>query len=209
MNIELIGFIAATFTTLAFIPQALKSWKTKSTGDLSPLMFSSFFFGVILWLVYGIKLNNTPIILANSITLCFASIILYYILRKNKNIHIEHIAIWVENLEEMKEFYCHHFNAKSNKKYHNPKTKFSSYFISFNTGSRIELMHKPGFKSDNNIELTPHISLSLGSKEAVDTFTRRLQNEGIKLIGKPRLTGDGYYESVIEDSEGNLIELTV
>ena len=123
---------------------------------------------------------------------------------------IEHIAIWVKDLEKMKDFYLHFFDMESNEKYFNPKKKFSSYFLSFKDGARIELMHNPDiseFMEQSHLGLT-HFAISVGNKEKVDSLTEYLREKGYKIIGKPRTTGDGYYESIISDPEGNLIELT-
>jgi len=124
---------------------------------------------------------------------------------------IEHIAIWVHDLEEMKKFYTTYFDGIANAKYHNTEKKFESYFISYKGGARIELMRKSGIdKPDVNGRVgLAHIAFSVGSKEAVNQLTERLQKDGYLLVNGPRITGDGYYESVIEDPEGNLLELTV
>lgn len=126
---------------------------------------------------------------------------------------IEHLAIWVLDLEKMREFYMKFFQVKSNEKYFNPKKKFSSYFLSFENGARIEIMHRPDIseileKFDSKIGLA-HFAISVGSKEKVDSLTESIRESGYRVIGEPRTTGDGYYESVIADPEGNLIELTV
>ncbi|WP_075341137.1 VOC family protein [Tenacibaculum agarivorans] len=125
---------------------------------------------------------------------------------------IEHIAIWVSDLEKMKDFYLNFFEVSTNEKYYNPKKKFSSYFLSFKKGTRIELMHRPDIsefieKIDSKLGLA-HFAISVGSKEKVDTLTELIRSEGHTVIGEPRTTGDGYYESVIADPEGNLIEIT-
>lgn len=100
----------------------------------------------------------------------------------------------------------------SNEKYYNPKKKFSSYFLTFENGARIELMHSPDItdfieKSDSKLGLT-HFAVSVGTKEKVDSLTETIRENGYTIIGEPRTTGDGYYESVISDPEGNLIEIT-
>ena len=125
---------------------------------------------------------------------------------------IEHIAIWVLDLEKMKKFYLTFFELKSNEKYYNPRKKFSSYFLSFENGARIELMHRPDIsefieKADSKLGIT-HFAISVGSKEKVNLLTELVRKNGFNIIGEPRTTGDGYYESVISDPEGNLIEIT-
>ena len=112
----------------------------------------------------------------------------------------------------MKEFYLKFFDLKSNEKYYNPKKKFSSYFLSFENGARIELMHTPDIseiidKSGSKSGLT-HFAISVETKKKVDLLTEKIRKSGFKIIGEPRTTGDGYYESVISDPEGNLIEIT-
>lgn len=126
---------------------------------------------------------------------------------------IEHIAIWVQNLEQMRAFYETYFGAVSNTKYHNPSKNFQSYFLSFEDGARLELMHKPEVSGvsqtfKNQSLGIVHLAISVGSKEQVDTLTNQLQQNGIQVVGEPRMTGDGYYESVILDPENNLIEIT-
>lgn len=125
---------------------------------------------------------------------------------------IEHIAIWTADLERMKQFYLQFFDLQSNEKYYNPKKQFTSYFLSFKDGARIELMHRPEIsefikKPGSMLGLT-HFAISVGSKEKVDSLTERIRNAGHSIIGEPRTTGDGYYESVIADPEGNWIEIT-
>lgn len=127
-------------------------------------------------------------------------------------IKIEHVAIWVKDLEKMKAFYIKWFGFQSNDKYVNPNKGFSSYFLtSGNDHCRIELMtHENGnFERSKDLYGWAHIALSLGTKEKVDVLTEKIVQSGINCVGEPRWTGDGYYESVIEDPEGNKIELTI
>lgn len=125
---------------------------------------------------------------------------------------LEHIGIWTKDLEGMRHFYMTYFGMKSNEKYTNEKKGFSSYFLSFDSGARIELMHRDAIalKSAHRDQLTgiAHVAISLGSKDSVNALTETLREKGYQVIGEPRTTGDGYYESVIEDPEGNWIELT-
>lgn len=125
---------------------------------------------------------------------------------------IEHIAIWVNNLEEMRAFYETYFHAKAGELYHNPSKNFYSYFLSFETGCRLELMHKPTILQNlNNGEYIGiiHFAISVGSKVNVDSLTEVLRQASYTIVGEPRTTGDGYYESVVLDPEGNRIEITV
>ncbi|HBN6200682.1 VOC family protein [Vibrio parahaemolyticus] len=127
---------------------------------------------------------------------------------------IEHVAIWTERLEELKSFYEKYFNAVSNDKYHNPKKHFSSYFLSFESGVRLELMSMEGVtacEKSHAMQVTglAHFAFALGSELAVDQLTKTLVDDGYQWIDGPRYTGDGYYESCVLDPDGNRIELTV
>ncbi len=125
---------------------------------------------------------------------------------------IEHIALYVNDLEESRRFFMKYLDAKSNEEYHNPNTDFRSYFLSFEDGARLELMNKPEMQ-DYPKELSrtgyAHIAFSVGSKEKVDKLTAELKDDGYKVVSGPRTTGDGYYESCIVVIEGNQIEITV
>ena len=124
---------------------------------------------------------------------------------------IEHIALYVTDLETMKKFYEDYFSAKSNDKYHNPTTGLETYFLSFDEGSRLELMTRPDIVSQEKPLFRTgitHLAFSTGSKELVDQLTQRLKNNGYEVISGPRTTGDGYYESCVLDPEGNQIEIT-
>ncbi|MBR3600184.1 MAG: VOC family protein [Lachnospiraceae bacterium] len=125
---------------------------------------------------------------------------------------IEHIAMYVNDLESARDFFVRYFNATSNDGYHNKTTDFRSYFLTFDDGARLEIMKKPVMKDDEKaINRTGyiHIAFSVGSKEAVDDLTRRLKADGYEVISGPRTTGDGYYESCIVGIEGNQIEITM
>ncbi|GEL08088.1 VOC family protein [Salisediminibacterium halotolerans] len=127
---------------------------------------------------------------------------------------IEHVAIWTKDIENMRAFYENYFAAKSGNKYRNSKKNFESYFLTFHDGARLELMANPDVKKrpvadgGNHIGLI-HMAMSLGSKKKVDELTVKLHNDGYPLLDGPRTTGDGYYESVILDPEGNRLELTI
>ena len=126
--------------------------------------------------------------------------------------HIEHIAMYVNDLEGAKEFFIKYLGAESNDGYHNKTTDFRSYFLTFDDGARLEIMNRPGM-TDGEKELARtgyvHVAFSLGSKEAVDELTAKLSEDGYEVISGPRTTGDGYYESCVIGIEGNQIELTV
>ena len=125
---------------------------------------------------------------------------------------IEHLAIWVSDLEAMRAFYTHYFDLISGEKYINDKKGFTSYFLSFGSGlSRIELMKRIDITTDytnrGNILGLAHIAFSVGSKEAVNQLTEKLRSDNYTIAGEPRTSGDGYYESVVLDPEGNQIEI--
>lgn len=126
--------------------------------------------------------------------------------------NIEHVALLVNDLEKAKDFFQTYFGAVPNDGYHNKNTDFRSYFLAFESGARLELMHHPQMvDSDKDLRRIgyAHLAFSVGSKVAVDQLTQRLRNDGYRVISGPRITGDGYYESCILDLEGNQIEITV
>lgn len=129
-----------------------------------------------------------------------------------KNMKIEHVALYVNNLENARDFFIKYLDAKSNEGYHNPNTNFSSYFLSFDEGARIEIMNKPDvpdLPKDPVRTGYAHIAFSVGSKEKVDELTAKLRADGYEVLSGPRVTGDGYYESCIVAVEQNQIEITV
>ena len=127
---------------------------------------------------------------------------------------IEHVAIWVKNIDKVCEFYHKYFGGVVHPLYHNPAKQFTSRFVTFEDGARLEVMHRPDIENDagmfhvEHIGFT-HLSFSVGSKEEVDCLTQRMSAEGVPVVGQPRTTGDGYYESVVLDPEGNRIEITI
>ena len=184
---------------------------------------------------------------------------------------IEHVAIWANDIDKVCEFYRKYFGGVVQPLYHNPAKQFTSRFVTFESGARLEVMHRPGcvsretlanrgcdekfifrhirgaaswlrrsptqprFPSKNELahfyletegcrpmakpeaqqsEIAEHLgfahlSFSVGSKEEVDRLTQKMSDDGISIVGDPRTTGDGYYESVVLDPEGNRIEITV
>ncbi len=125
---------------------------------------------------------------------------------------IEHIAMYVNDLEKARDFFVKYLGGKSNDGYHNVKTDFRSYFISFDDGARLEIMNKPNMvDADKDLNRTGliHIAFSVGSKERVDKLTMILKADGYDIVSGPRVTGDGYYESCIIAIEGNQIEITI
>ena len=127
---------------------------------------------------------------------------------------IEHLALWTVDLERAKAFYQRYFNGSSGEKYYNPVKKFESYFIRFDEGCRLELMTMPGiFPRDHDYMKQfigiAHFAISVGSKEKVNQLTEQLREDGYQIVGEPRTTGDGYYESVALDPDGNRVEITI
>lgn len=150
--------------------------------------------------------------------------------------NINHIAVYVYDLETAKEFFVRYFGGTPDRMYHNPRTGLRTYFLSFDDGARLEIMQRPGITPDTESTDTPlhheeteatdtrpadttpgttlrhgytHLAFSVGSKQAVDALTRRLADSGYEVLSGPRTTGDGYYESVIRAVENLLLEITV
>jgi lactoylglutathione lyase len=138
-----------------------------------------------------------------------------------------HVALWVSDLEKMRSFYEKYFGAHAGKKYENPRKRFESYFLNFDSGIRLELMKKDGvdfreegdsqsasFSGDADRYVCPerigyaHIAFAVENESAVDRLTAELAGQGVPILSGPRRTGDGYYESVIADPEGNVVEIT-
>jgi len=124
-------------------------------------------------------------------------------------VNIDHIAIWTSDLEKEKDFFMKYFECSVGEKYVNQKKQFSSYFISFTGRARIELMKRDDLTMERAGESLgiAHIALDTGSMEKVDDLTSVLEHDGHRIVSWPRITGDGYYESVVLDPEGNVIEL--
>lgn len=128
------------------------------------------------------------------------------------SMRIEHVAMYVNNLEAARDFFIKYLGASSNDGYHNQKTGFRSYFLSFSDGARLEVMNKPQMDdAEKTLARTGliHIAFSVGSRERVDELTEELKRDGYEVVSGPRTTGDGYYESCVIGIEGNQIEITV
>lgn len=127
---------------------------------------------------------------------------------------IEHVALWAKDIDKLKSFYEKYFNVQSSCIYTNPKTRFSSCFLSFDSGARLEIMNMQSIQDKNGNPYDQfigyvHIAVSVGSEEKVDALTAKLLEDGFEVLDGPRRTGDGYYESVVLDPEQNRIEITV
>lgn len=124
---------------------------------------------------------------------------------------IEHIAMYVKDIQAARDFFVRYLGGRSNDGYYNPRTGFRSYFIAFDDGARLELMNKPGmddFKKPLNRTGYAHIAFSVGCREKVDALTETLREAGYEVVSGPRTTGDGYYESCVVAIEDNQIEIT-
>lgn len=124
---------------------------------------------------------------------------------------IEHLAMYVNDLEKSRNFFETYFGAAASNLYHNQTTGFRSYFLSFDGGARLEIMNLPTISVGEPMARTgfAHAAFSVGSKEKVNQLTETLRAHGFPVISGPRITGDGYYESCVLDGEGNPIEITV
>ena len=124
---------------------------------------------------------------------------------------LDHIALYVKDLENARTFFIRYFGATSNEMYHNPRTGLKTYFLSFGEGARLEIMERPDMVECEKSPLRTgyiHMAFSVGGKERVDELTEQLRVDGYAVVSGPRTTGDGYYESCVEGPEGNLIEIT-
>ena len=127
---------------------------------------------------------------------------------------IDHIALWTYDLERMRNFYEKYFQVRSGEKYVNTKKNFESYFLYFDDGCRLEIMQMPGVPVSSNNVYTQftglvHFAIAVADKEKVNALTETLRKDGYEIVGEPRTTGDGYYESVVLDPDGNRIEITI
>ncbi len=126
---------------------------------------------------------------------------------------IEHIALWVQDLEQSRAFYELYFDGEAGSKYENIQNGFSSYFLSFEDGCRLEIMNMPNIGAkvgqrgyDHGLA---HFTFSVGDEDQVKTLTEKLRSAGYTIFSEPRWTGDGYFESVVLDPEGNYVEITI
>jgi lactoylglutathione lyase len=130
-----------------------------------------------------------------------------------KVMRLEHVALWTEDLDRLADFYSAYFGAIAGPRYINQSKGFESRFLSFESGARLELMKSSMLepvehtRGAQRMGLT-HLAVSVGSVQRVNELTSRLKRDGFEVVDGPRLTGDGYYESVILDPDGNRIEIT-
>ena len=127
---------------------------------------------------------------------------------------IDHVAIWTKNLEQARSFYETTFGAQAGPKYVNPAKGFESYWLTFPSGgARLELMRSATHAAGGGGPAAglgyAHLALSAGSREQVIALTERLKNDGFQVLDGPRTTGDGFFESVVLDPEGNRVEITI
>ena len=127
---------------------------------------------------------------------------------------LEHIAIWTNQLEELKDYYSHYFGGQPNKKYTNEKKEFHSYFLTFNSGARLEIMSKPNIPENKNDTVKAqhqgiiHIAFGVDTIQDVDDKAKQLINDGFQILSGPRKTGDGCYEFETLDPDNNRLEVT-
>lgn len=123
---------------------------------------------------------------------------------------IEHVAMYVNDMEAAKDFFVKYFNAKTSEKYHNFRSGFSSYFLTFDGGSRLEIMQRPTMSDPPKGTYRTgfhHIAICVGGGSSVDAMVKRIQEDGYKVVSGARWTGDNLYEAVVNDHEGNEIEI--
>lgn len=127
---------------------------------------------------------------------------------------LEHVAIWTQNLEQLKDFYVTYFGGLPNEKYNNPQKQFSSYFIRFKSGARLELMSRPDIPANVNDSIVKqylgiiHLAFGVDTMDEVDRKAEELKKAGFQILSGPRKTGDGYYEFETIDPDNNRIEVT-
>lgn len=126
---------------------------------------------------------------------------------------IDHVAIWTDDLEKMRQFYTTYFRCVSNEKYTNESKKFCSYFLTFDDGGcRIELMGRSDIVEEPThrgfVKGLAHFDIEVGDESTVEKLVERLRNDGYTVVGEPRLTGDGYYEAAVSDPDGNYVEIS-
>lgn len=125
-------------------------------------------------------------------------------------VRIEHVALWVRDIDRVAAFYARYFDARAGELYRNPKKGFESRFVEFSSGARLEVMTRTDVATRASTELLglAHVAIAIGDEQAVDALAARFAADGIAVLDGPRRTGDGYYECVVNDPEGNRVEVT-
>jgi lactoylglutathione lyase len=124
---------------------------------------------------------------------------------------IDHVALWTRDLERLRAFYERYFGARAGARYENPAKQFTSYFLRFDSGARLELMQRPDISAEGAANPSlglAHFAVAVGDEGAVDALAGRMRAAGHPVIDGPRRTGDGYYEAVVLDPDGNRVEIT-
>jgi lactoylglutathione lyase len=127
---------------------------------------------------------------------------------------IDHVAIWTTQLEQLKDFYIKYFNGRANDKYINKEKQFESYFVRFESGTRLELMQMPGIPENLNDRAGKqhqgiiHLSFGVESMDDVRNKAEQMEKDGFKILRGPRKTGDGYFEFETLDPDNNRIEVS-
>jgi lactoylglutathione lyase len=127
---------------------------------------------------------------------------------------LEHVAIWTDDLEKLKDYYIRFFGGQPNEKYRNEKKHFESYFLTFESGARLELMSRPNIPDNANDRIMAqhkgiiHLAFGVNTMQEVDSKAQELQNAGFSILSGPRKTGDGYYEFETLDPDNNRLEVT-
>jgi lactoylglutathione lyase len=123
---------------------------------------------------------------------------------------LEHVALWVRDVDRVAAFYARYFDARVGERYENPRKGFQSRFLAFDSGARLEVMARTDVVSRGAGEGLgfAHVAIAIGDEAAVDALAARFKVEGLPVLDGPRRTGDGYYECVVLDPEGNRVEVT-
>jgi lactoylglutathione lyase len=129
---------------------------------------------------------------------------------EHRGLRLEHVAVWTQDIERLRGFYVDVLGARAGAIYANPRTGFRSYFLTWDGGARVEIMTGPGIGAGpaNPPRGYAHLAFATGSEAAVDAIAATLRAAGVPVVDGPRRTGDGYYECVVLDPDGNRIELT-
>jgi lactoylglutathione lyase len=124
-------------------------------------------------------------------------------------VRIEHVALWVRDIDAVAAFYARFFGARAGELYRNPNKGFASRFVEFPSGARLEIMTRTDVATRAPSEQLgfAHVAIAIGDERDVDALAARFAADGIAVLDGPRRTGDGYYECVVQDPEGNRVEV--